>query len=50
MRKPRTINYRSYKHYSNEAHRESLIRELSKEVFFNNDDAFQKLCYITINI
>ena len=30
--------------------RESLIRELSKELFFNNDDVFQRLCYITINI
>ena len=35
--KPRTINYRSYKHFSNEAYRESLLHELSKEVFVNND-------------
>ena len=26
--KPRTINYRSYKHFSNEAYRESLLHEL----------------------
>ena len=34
--KHRTINYRSHKHFSNEAYRESLLYELSKEVFVNN--------------
>ena len=33
--KPRTINYRSYKQFANEAYRESLLHELSKEVFVN---------------
>ena len=48
--KPRTINYRSYKHFSNKAYRGSLLYELSKWVFFNNDDALQRLCDVNINI
>ena len=48
--KPRTINYRSYKHFSNEAQRESLLYELSKEVFVNNDDGLQRFCDINIDI
>ena len=48
--KPRTINYRAYKHFSNEAYRESPLHELSKEVFVNNDDGLQKFCDININI
>ena len=35
--KPRAINYRSYKHFSNEAYRESQLYEPLKEVFLNND-------------
>ena len=31
--KPGTKNYRSYKYFSNEAYSESLLHELSKEVF-----------------
>ena len=41
--KPRAINYRSYKHFSNEAY-----REFSKEVFVNNDDSLQRFCDINI--
>ena len=48
--KPRTINCKSYKHFSNEAYRESLLHKLSKEVFVNNDDGLQRFCDITINI
>ena len=48
--KPRTINYRSYKKFSNEAYRESLLHKLSKEVFVNNDDGLQRFCDININI
>ena len=40
--KPRAINYRSYKHFSNEAFRESLLHELLKEVFVNNNDDLQR--------
>ena len=48
--KPRTINYRSYRHFSNEAYRESLLHELSKEVFANNNDGLQRFCEINIII
>ena len=48
--KPRTINYRYYKHFSNEAYRESLLDELSKEVFVNNGDGLQRFCDININV
>ena len=48
--KPRTINYRSYKHFSNEAYRESLLHKLSKEVFVSNGDGFQRFCDINVNI
>ena len=46
----RTISYRSYKQFSNEVYRESLLHELSKEVFVNNDDILQRFCDININI
>ena len=48
--KPTAINYRSYKHFSNEAYRESLSQELSKEVFVNYDDGLQSFGDININI
>ena len=48
--KPRIINYRSYKHFSNEAYRESLVHELSKELFVNNDDGLQRFCDTITNI
>ena len=37
--RPRANNYKPYKHFSNEAYRESPLHELSKEVFVNNDSA-----------
>ena len=45
--KPRTINYSSYKHFSDKAY---ILHELSKKVFINNDDALQSFCDININI
>ena len=48
--KPRTINDKPYKHFSNEAYRDSLLHELSKEVFVNHDDGLQRFCDININI
>ena len=48
--KPRTINYRPYKHFSNETYGESLLHELSKGVFFNNDDGLQRFCNVNITI
>ena len=46
--KPRVINYRSYKHFSNEVYKESLLHELLKEVFVNNDYGLQRFCDISI--
>ena len=36
--RPRIINYRSFKHFSNEAFRVSFKKNLSNEVYFNNDN------------
>ena len=44
------MNYRSYKHFSSEAYRESLLQELSKEIFVDNDEGLQRFCEININI
>ena len=43
---PKTINYRSYKNFSNEKYRETLINNLSKENFINNGDSSQRFCHI----
>ena len=48
--KSRVINYRSYKHFSNEVFRESLLGKLSQQTFVNNDYGFDKFCYITLKI
>ena len=42
--RPRVINYRSYRDFSNETFRVSLINNLSNEVFLNNDDGLEKFC------
>ena len=46
---PKTINYRSYKIFSNDNYREMLINSLSKENFVNNDDGFQRFCHISLD-
>ena len=46
---PKIINYRSYKNFSNEKYRETLINNLSKENFINNDDGFQRSCHISLD-
>ena len=46
---PKLIKYRSYKTFSNEAYRETLINNLSKENFINNDGDFQRFCDISLN-
>ena len=48
--RPRVINYRSYRDFSNETFRVSLINNLSNEVFVNNDDGLEKFCKITMDI
>ena len=47
---PKTINYRSYKSLSNEKYRETLIENLSKENFINNDDGFRRFCHISLDV
>ena len=46
---PKTKNYRSYKIFSNEKYRETLINNLSKENFINNDNAFQRFSHISLD-
>ena len=46
--KARVINYRSYKHFSNEVFRESLSGKLSQQTFVNNDYGFEKFYNITL--
>ena len=46
--KARVINYRSYKHFSNEVFRESLLGKLSQQTFVNNGYGFEKFCDITL--
>ena len=46
---PKIINYRSYKNFSNEKFRETLINNLSKENFINKGDGFQIFCHIMLD-
>ena len=46
---PKIINYRSYKTFSNEAYRETLINNLSKENFIINDIGFKRFCEISLD-
>ena len=46
--KARVINYRSYKHFSNEVFRESLLGKLSQQTFVYNDYGFERFCNITL--
>ena len=47
--RPRVINYRSYRDFSNETFRVSLMNNLSNEVFVNNDDGLKKFCKTTMD-
>ena len=47
--RPRVINYRSYRYFSNETFRVSLINNLSNGVFVNNDGELQKFCKTTLD-
>lgn len=47
---PTLINYRSYKHFTNEAYTENLINKLSQENFVNNKDRFQRFFDIGLAI
>ena len=46
--KPRVINYKSYKHFSNEVFRESLLGKLSQQTFVSNDYGFERFCNIIL--
>ena len=47
--RPRIINYRSYRDFSNETFKVSLINNLLNQVFVNNDDGLEKFCKITMD-
>ena len=46
---PKTINYRSYKIFSNEKYKETLINNLSKENFINKGNGFKRFYHIRLN-
>ena len=48
--KPRIINKRSYKNFSNEKFKSSLLNELRKEYFVNNKKGFEKFYNISMNV
>ena len=47
--RPRVINYRSYRDFSNQTFRVSLINNLPNEVFVNNNDGLQKFYKTTMD-
>ena len=47
---PRIINYRSYKHFSNDTFRKDLIDKLSNEKFVINDDGLKRFCELSVNV
>ena len=47
--RPRIINYRSFKHFSNEAFRVSFKNNLSNEVNVNNDNGLERFCKTAID-
>ena len=47
--RPRVINYRAYRDFSNETFRVSLINNLSNEVFVSNADGLQKFSKTTVD-
>ena len=46
--KPRIINNGTYKHFSNEAFRGTLLEKLSQQMFVNTDSGFEKFCNIML--
>ena len=47
---PWIINYRSYKHFSNDTFRKDLIDKLSNEKFVINDDGLKRFCELSVSI
>ena len=48
IRLNKTINYTTSKNFSNEKYKETLINNLCKENFINND-GFQRFCHISLD-
>ena len=48
--RPRIINYRSYKHFSNDTFRKDLIDKLSNEKFVINNDGLKRFCELSVNV
>ena len=46
----RIINYRSYKHFSNNTFRKDLIDKLSDEKFVINDDGLKRFYKLSVNV
>ena len=46
---PKTINYRSNKSVSNDEYRKTLLNNLSKGNFINDDDSFHRFCHRNLN-
>ena len=47
--RPRIINYRLFKNFSNEKFRKSLIDNLSNQIYVNDDDGYNRFCKISID-
>ena len=47
--RPRIINYRSYKFFSNDDFRVSLLNDLSDENLINNDNGLERFCTVATN-
>ena len=47
--RPRIINYRSFKDFSNDDFRKTLIDRLHNQTYVNNDDGFVRLCKVSID-
>ena len=45
---PKIVNHRSYKTCSSETHRATLMDDLSKEIFINNDYGFHRFGHISL--
>ena len=47
---PRIINYRSYKHFSNDTFKKDRTDTLSTEKFVINDDGLKRFCELSVNV
>ena len=47
---PRIMNYRSYKHFSNDTFRKDLTDKLSNEKFVINDHGLKRFCELSVNV